>query len=200
MVDKEDLKSIVADPSLECIIFDFDGVFVSLETDYPGLKAKLREYARAELGKDVDFSTLNGGLRTLATDGGRGTVDGAYAIVEEYEARGSRNLRLDQAMLSILKAAKSTKKTALFSMNMRATVRALLEEEGVLDCFDVIVTREDVSRYKPDPEGIIRIMNELGVEKSRVLFLGDRSVDAEAGKSAGVRFLMIDASRHGRSD
>ena len=40
---------------------------------------------------------------------------------------------------------------------------------------------------KPDPTGIRSILEELGAEKPRTLFVGDSSVDIQTGHNAGVR-------------
>lgn len=54
-----------------------------------------------------------------------------------------------------------------------------------------IVTCEDVVKTKPDPEGIIKIMNNLSVGPEEVIVLGDHSVDMQAARLAGVHSIGI---------
>lgn len=54
-----------------------------------------------------------------------------------------------------------------------------------------VVTCEDVTRTKPDPEGILKLMDELGVKPDEVLLLGDHAVDMQAAKAAGVHGIGI---------
>jgi len=54
--------------------------------------------------------------------------------------------------------------------------------------FDLIVTAEDVSRGKPDPEMLIKIKSEL---PAPYLFVGDTQYDLDAGNSAGIKTLLL---------
>jgi phosphoglycolate phosphatase/pyrophosphatase PpaX len=52
--------------------------------------------------------------------------------------------------------------------------------------FDVVITGNDVNNYKPYPEGITKAINQLGVEKNEVLYVGDSIVDQQTAQAAGV--------------
>lgn len=54
-----------------------------------------------------------------------------------------------------------------------------------------IVTHEDVSSYKPDPEGILLALDRLGVKPEEAVVLGDLPVDMEAATRAGVRGIGL---------
>jgi len=54
--------------------------------------------------------------------------------------------------------------------------------------FDVVVTDEDVERGKPDPEGLIKAVDQLGLRAEEVLYIGDSEGDARAARAAGLRF------------
>lgn len=53
--------------------------------------------------------------------------------------------------------------------------------------------QKEIAGFKPNPGGILYIMNRLGVhDKSRVLMIGDRmSRDGEAAVNAGVDYLIL---------
>lgn len=55
--------------------------------------------------------------------------------------------------------------------------------------FRTIVTAEDVARTKPDPEGLLRVLN--GRPKADAIYVGDNVDDAMAAQSAGVPFVGI---------
>jgi HAD superfamily hydrolase (TIGR01549 family) len=64
--------------------------------------------------------------------------------------------------------------------------------------FDVIVTSQDeeVQTLKPDPKGLNLAIRRLGIEKSAVLYIGDRVlVDAEAAANAGVGCVIVGGSQ-----
>ena len=74
----------------------------------------------------------------------------------------------------------------IFTGKSRDTNNISLEELGISDCFDLIYTGNDVKRSKPDPEALIRIIDDLNLEKNEIIFIGDSHLDIQAGKSAGI--------------
>jgi HAD superfamily hydrolase (TIGR01549 family) len=73
----------------------------------------------------------------------------------------------------------------------RPEVLELLRQDGILDRFDAIVLGADVSRRKPDPEGIVKCLSELGVAPDAALYVGDTPVDIQASRAAGVRSVAV---------
>jgi HAD superfamily hydrolase (TIGR01509 family) len=61
-----------------------------------------------------------------------------------------------------------------------------LEEAGLLELFDVVVTARDVARRKPDPEGLLMCMQRLGVEAGEAVYVGDTVADVRASHAAGL--------------
>lgn len=53
----------------------------------------------------------------------------------------------------------------------------------------VIVTVDDVTRAKPDPEGIIKVMEKLGVQPDEVIVMGDHPFDMQAAQAAGAHAI-----------
>jgi len=78
----------------------------------------------------------------------------------------------------------------IVSTKFRYRIETILGRAGLLDYFDVIVGGEDVSRHKPDPEGILMAIEWLGANQS-TLFVGDSLSDAEAALRAGVPFVAV---------
>lgn len=53
----------------------------------------------------------------------------------------------------------------------------------------VAVTADDVTRTKPDPEGMLKALDLLGLSPEDVVSLGDHPVDMQAAKAAGVHAI-----------
>ncbi len=68
----------------------------------------------------------------------------------------------------------------------RATLRGL-DVCGLSRHFQVIITPEDVTHAKPDPEPVLAALERLGVPASEALFVGDSPHDIAAGRAAGTR-------------
>lgn len=101
-----------------------------------------------------------------------------------YHARHPDRAFLDRDMLRQMRSWGL--KLGLFSGKGRRSAEISLIKLGLQDAFDVVVTGEDVSRSKPDPEGVQLTLRKLGRSPEGALFVGDSPLDIEAGRAAGV--------------
>lgn len=62
---------------------------------------------------------------------------------------------------------------------------------GVRELFDLIVTGDDVKNHKPSPEGILKFINEFGLNKNEVVMIGDATSDIIAAQDAGVEIASV---------
>ena len=53
---------------------------------------------------------------------------------------------------------------------------------------DLVVTRDEMRRLKPDPDGL-RVVRERWPDASRIVVVGDSWVDGLAAQAAGVPFI-----------
>jgi HAD superfamily hydrolase (TIGR01509 family) len=61
-------------------------------------------------------------------------------------------------------------------------------EYSKLAPFDVVITDDDVTDPKPDPEGLIEALRVIDVEPSHAIYIGDSLLDCQAAHAAKVRF------------
>jgi pyrophosphatase PpaX len=62
-----------------------------------------------------------------------------------------------------------------------------LRVAGLEDAFELIVSADDVTRGKPDPEPVLLALSKLGCSADETLFVGDSPHDVESGNAAHVR-------------
>ncbi|NDY42156.1 HAD hydrolase-like protein [Dissulfurirhabdus thermomarina] len=74
------------------------------------------------------------------------------------------------------------------STNRSTTMPELRRVFGLDRWFDRIVCALDVEHPKPHPEGVFRILEDLGVAPGRALYVGDSKVDEEVAGRAGLAF------------
>lgn len=79
----------------------------------------------------------------------------------------------------------------LVSTKSEITLTAVLKVKGVEDLFAQVVGGGTVKSHKPDPEGLLWAMSNLGVERKDVLYCGDTVIDAETAKNAAVDFCAV---------
>ncbi len=57
--------------------------------------------------------------------------------------------------------------------------------------FDRVYGARDGVKLKPDPDALLSVLAELGVDKSECLYVGDTSVDMDTGKNADVKTVGV---------
>lgn len=82
-------------------------------------------------------------------------------------------------------------KTAIVSTKRGDTIQLILERLGLADAVELVVGSADVKRPKPDPEGLLFVLDRLGVRPGDALFCGDTILDAGAAQNAGTRFAAV---------
>lgn len=70
-------------------------------------------------------------------------------------------------------------------------VRNIMKKFDAEDLFDVYIGVGDVTKVKPDPEGLLLAVERLGVKIEDALYVGDSYVDAKAAEAAGMKFAGV---------
>ncbi|HMB87973.1 MAG TPA: HAD family hydrolase [Methylomirabilota bacterium] len=78
--------------------------------------------------------------------------------------------------------------TAIWTNNDRVVADFVLSRFDLLPHLDLVVTRDEVRRLKPDPDGL-RVVRERWPDASRIVVVGDSWVDGLAAQAAGVPFI-----------
>lgn len=68
---------------------------------------------------------------------------------------------------------------------------------GIESYMETIVTIDDVVRGKPDPEAVLKALEQLGVAPEEALMVGDSKYDMIAGRDAGVKTVGVSWSLKG---
>ena len=89
------------------------------------------------------------------------------------------------------KLKKKGVKLGIISTKYRYRIQELLSSHFEQGFFDIIIGGEDVKTHKPSPEGLLKAIQILNVDKVNVMYVGDSIVDAETAQSADVSFTGI---------
>lgn len=82
-------------------------------------------------------------------------------------------------------------KIAVCSNSVRATIKLMMEKSGLSPYIDLIVSNEDVTKAKPDPEMYLKAMDKLGYDFSQCLIVEDNPKGVAAGKASGARVMEV---------
>lgn len=70
-------------------------------------------------------------------------------------------------------------------------LEAIFARMNLRDRLVLIVGGQDVTKHKPDPEGLHFALKKLNLERDEILFCGDTVIDGETAKRAGVDFCAV---------
>ncbi|MCY1542085.1 Phosphoglycolate phosphatase [compost metagenome] len=81
--------------------------------------------------------------------------------------------------------------TAIATSSRQPHAQHQLGAVGLLDMFDTIVTRNDVTFPKPHPEPYLTAAKRLGIEPRHCLALEDSHAGVHAAHAAGMQTVMV---------
>lgn len=184
--------------SYQAVIFDFDytlgdateSIVAGYEAGLAGLgwPAPEREAVRRTVGYTLEdgYTMLTGDrdparraqFRALFVDRAHELqpattrfFPGAAPLLDALEARG------------IPAAIVTTKRSDM--------LHRILARQKAEHWFRLVIGGEEVSAPKPDPQGLLRALDRLGVAPDAALYCGDTVMDAGAAQRAGVPFAAV---------
>ncbi|TXT58842.1 MAG: Pyrophosphatase PpaX [Promethearchaeota archaeon] len=179
------------------LVFDLDGTIVKLNVNWKELKQILSERYSNIYNTSCQFNSISGCLSYVVSKDDKKELENFFDIIREFEVKNIDNNTPIEESIYFIKyknefGIDDGAKLAILSLNTRKTVIESLKKEKILDKFDFIVGREDVRRWKPEPEGLVIIKNHYGIKSDEMLYIGDMRKDMLTGDNAGVDTYLID--------
>jgi HAD superfamily hydrolase (TIGR01549 family) len=181
-------------PAYPCVLFDLEGTLVDFQWRLAEAEAELRR-AAVELGCDPgELASENyAGIRHRALErAAPETVDRRLGpIYDRYDLDALSRWSLREGAAEVLRdlAAHGLALGLVTNIGRRAAEGAL-ERFALGSFFGAAVTRNDVARMKPDPEGIGQALRRLG-KPGPALMVGDSLSDLFAARGAGVAVAIV---------
>lgn len=182
---------------IKAIIFDFDGLIIDTESVwYESYKETLRSY-QFDLPL-AQFGECIGSDETVLSTYFKKHL-GENCDVEEIETRAfdiyKTKMNSPEARIGVLdylqEASNTGYKIGLASSSSKAWVTKYLEELGLLDFFEVIVTRDDVKKVKPAPDLYLKAINDLNINSSEAIAFEDSLNGSIAAMTAGLKCVIV---------
>lgn len=170
------------------LIWDFDGTIADLNIDWVGLKDELRSLVKTP---DLQNGSLNDVIYELINMHQK--KEKIFQIIRKYEKRCEFNI--NKEAVSFIEQYQGRYRMAIFSDNLKETIVDILKQCNLFKYFDVIVSKEDVNRFKPDVDGIYKIykyMNEK--DKKKYIMIGNSSKDKKVAYRFNINFIDVNSS------
>jgi len=179
------------------IIFDLDGTIVKLFAPWHALKEVLSQRYSKRHEEKCEFKSISACLSEIVKNGNELELIENFEIIRKYELENIKKTELIEDVVYFIKNKEKFKIESgvvltVFSLNTRRTIMESLDIAGISDKIAFIIGREDVRKWKPDPEGLFKIKENFNVDTEQMIFFGDMDKDMEAAKAAGVDFFFID--------
>jgi HAD superfamily hydrolase (TIGR01509 family) len=185
---------------IEAVIFDMDGVLIDAKQwHYEALNRALALFGaaltEAEHAARFDGRPTKEKLRVLIDE--KRLPRGLAAPVAELKqiytldaiyAKCRPEFRT-QLLLSRLK--RRGLNVGVASNSIRQTVHLMMSRSGLVDLLDLMLSNEDVTHPKPDPEIYRVAADRLGISPDRILVVEDHPVGVQAASAAGCRVLHV---------
>lgn len=82
-------------------------------------------------------------------------------------------------------------KLGVVTTKYRHRIEGILAKYQEIELFDIIIGGDSVKHPKPDPEGLLQVLEIWDMSKEEVLYVGDSLVDARTAQAAGVDFAGV---------
>jgi HAD superfamily hydrolase (TIGR01549 family) len=179
------------------IVFDLDGTIVRLSVDWISLKNKLmNEYSKI-YDESCSFESVSACLSKVVERNDNHVLESFFDIIRQSELEMIQETQLIEESVFFVNnkelfGVKEKTKLAILSLNTRKTIISSLELVKIYKMFDFIVGIEDVRKWKPNPEGLLKIQNHYHLKKEEMIYFGDLKKDILTGKNAGIDAFYID--------
>jgi HAD superfamily hydrolase (TIGR01509 family) len=184
--------------ALKAILLDFDGVIA--ETDNHHIAAWQRTLAAlgwqladdvAARAAEVDDSIFLGDLfgeRSISSTKIQEWVRRKQELTVQMMRSSPRVYR---GVAAFVKEVEGRVRLAVVSGTWRENVETVLDAAGIASAFDTIVSKEDVTSFKPHPEPYVKALKRLRVSPRSAVAFEDSPAGLESARSAGLQVIAV---------
>lgn len=187
---------------LKAIVWDLDGTLVDTAPDLAlALNTILAQNGIAGLSLDTVRPLVGKGAKKLIERGFRtvGVQPGAaqleklfHQFIKVYTNCATDNSQPFPRIVETLQQIRELDVPMGVCTNKpEALSRQILEGLGLAGFFSSVIGGDTTSTSKPDPQSLLRCLQELASEPSTSLMIGDSAVDVDAARAAGVAVCVV---------
>lgn len=180
----------------KAILFDFDGTIIdSNRVTIASLKRSFHHF-RFPIPSQKAFEASFGFkipdvLKQLQPQLSGSQLLSLFEYYKKISSRSLNQITIIPGAIEALATLQKMFRLGVVTSRSKESVETLLTMHNLDKYFSVVYDREDVTKHKPDPEGIFLAMKQLSVTSSEVMYIGDAAVDIETAHNAGILCIII---------
>ena len=194
----------VMETMLKAIVFDLDGTITKLELPLElmrsdaklfyiseGLPSELLEPAdgiSSSTAKARDYF-LSNGISMNEWDVLQQELD---VLMSNHETTSAKDAQLMPGALESIEEIQSMGvRTSVLTNNSRFAMDIILQQIPLEKHFEIIQTRHESPSPKPYPDGLLHMIERLGIEIDEAVYVGDAIIDGVAASRASMEFWGV---------
>jgi beta-phosphoglucomutase len=189
---------------ISAILFDMDGVLIdATEWHFTALNNALQlfgysisryqhlaDYNGLPTKKKLEMLSLERGLPTYL----HGMINRLKQVYTRDEIlKNCSPVFEKEYMLSRL--ARDGYRMAVCSNSIRDSIEMMLQRSGIRECFEFVISNEDVVAPKPDPEIYLQAIRNMNLAPEQVLIVEDAPHGIEAARRSGAHVCEVSGFR-----
>lgn len=181
---------------IKAVLFDFDGTLLNTND----LIFSSYEYAfRKVLGRSITEEEIHDlyGKPLYSSLAKYGKHQDALCVTyREFNESHHDELvkKFTDAAEGVLLFKRHGIKTAVVTSKRRYTLEKGIRILGLENCFDALITPENTTKHKPDPEPVLKACELLNTAPETSLMVGDSVFDFECARRAGAHLAGVNYS------
>jgi HAD superfamily hydrolase (TIGR01549 family) len=193
----------------EAVIFDWDGTLADTkQVILKSFHAALREVAHLDVDDDFIVRRIGVGaaltFRDILTAKGLPADEGVLKRLVDVKIRVSvdqaAQVKLFPGAVGLLEALNGKLKIGLASMNNRPVIEQMLKVLDLNKYFGVVVTVNEVTKSKPDPEIFLKTAQQLGSRPENCVVLEDSIFGVKAAKAGNMSCIAVTQGAYTRGE
>ena len=197
------LAAVLGGQLPKLVMFDLDGTLIDSVPDLAAATDKmLVQLGRTPAGMDKVRNWVGNGAPVLVRRALADSFD-HQAITAEQEAEGlaifMQVYGTGESLTTLYPGALDTLKSlqllgvkiALITNKPEKFIPPLLAETGMAEFFQWIVGGDTFAQKKPDPSGLLWVMQQAEVSAEQCIFIGDSRNDVHAAHAANVACVAV---------
>ena len=171
----------------DLFIFDWDGTLSTSTSLLKALRLLNRRYSVARITGNKELYKID----TVPQFRRKEEINKIYALTYGFYSVFYKP-RLKPGVIELLKHLKQKgKKIAIFSDANRHRLFIEAKRFGVLEHVDFVLSADSIKRYKPNPTGLMMIVDRFKYRKNRCIYVGDMASDVFTARFAGITCCAV---------
>lgn len=176
-------------------LFDLDGtLFDTSEVNYYAYRDALMPFG-IELDKEYFVTQCNGRHYTEFLPQIMGDMEHIEEVHRAKKRTYRTNLdkaRINEHLFEIIKGMRAMYYIAVVTTASKKNVMDILTYFGYEDLFEYMITQEDTTRVKPDPQGYELAMEYFGANPESTVIFEDSEVGIQAARATGATVMVVE--------